>query len=132
LQEALPDRSISTVELLPQLQEWADEARDAERCKLLSKKAVRDAFAARILQVRLGILRTALVRGLVASAEYVQQACCCLHDQSSMCMVVSKHVLPVRSFILQPFAIVAEPTRAACKWFALASPLAYILALLLV
>jgi hypothetical protein len=63
LQEALPNPSISNVELVPQLQDWADEAGDAERCKLFSKKAVRDAFAARVTQVGLALLCTTRVRG---------------------------------------------------------------------
>lgn len=66
MQEALPDFSISNVDLVPQLQDWADEAGDAERCKLLSKKAARDAFARRLLQVRQGFHCTTCVQGLSA------------------------------------------------------------------
>jgi hypothetical protein len=72
LQEALPNPSISNVELVPQLQDWADEAGDAERCKLFSKKAARDAFAARVIQVGLAILCTARVRGLSAGPLRVE------------------------------------------------------------
>jgi hypothetical protein len=72
LQEALPNPSISNVELVPQLQDWADEAGDAERCKLFSKKAARDAFAARVIQVGLAIFCTARVRGLSAGQLPVQ------------------------------------------------------------
>jgi hypothetical protein len=72
LQEALPNPSISNVELVPQLQDWADEAGDAERCKLFSKKAARDAFAARVIQVGLATLCISGVRGLFAGPLRVQ------------------------------------------------------------
>jgi hypothetical protein len=92
LQEALPNPSISNVELVPQLQDWADEAGDAECCKLLSKKAVRDAFAARILQVRPAIWCIACVQGLSAVSQSGQSMCCSVHDLCVFCMATSAGV----------------------------------------
>lgn len=51
LQEALANPKVSNAELLDSLSQWADAHGDAERTKLLSKKPVRDAVAARIQQV---------------------------------------------------------------------------------